>query len=112
MRLVLSGCSHKPKVSAMVSPKKGDSFYCSTCRRPRIVFGLYTTWAYAQVICRGCKYRFNNNGSLGKKRVIACAIRHANTRGHTVDVVHDGLVDTVTPERFKQLPMIDDIFLP
>ena len=112
MRLSLSHCSHRPKVSAMVSPKMGDVYFCGICRKPRRVLGVITTWARAEIRCRECKYHFRNNGSMGKKKIVSSAIRHANTRMHVVDVTHDGVTDVVRPEGGTQLPLIDDLLLP
>lgn len=112
MRVVLHGCSHRPKVSAMVSPKQGDFYFCGTCRRRRVVVGAHTTWAYATIVCLRCKYQFRNNGSQSKKKIVSSAIRHANARGHVVEVMHDGVVDVVRPEGGRQLPLIDDLLLP
>ena len=112
MRLKLYGCSHSPKVSAMVSPAKGADYFCGICHRHRKVVGVVTTWAYAVIQCRQCKYQVRNNGGYGKKALVKAAIRHANTRMHVVDVTHDGVTDVVRPEGGTQLPLIDDLLLP
>lgn len=112
VRLTLFGCSHKPKVSAMSSPAKGATFKCYICKRDRIVQGVVTTWARALSECQSCKWRYQNDGSLGKKRMIALAVRHANSRLHKVNVLHDGQLDVIKPQPSQQIPLIDDLLLP
>lgn len=112
MRVLLYGCSHKPKVSAMVSPKIGDEYHCPVCRRSRRVTGVHTTWAYARIACQGCKWQVSNDNKFGKKAFTAIAVRHADSRLHSVEVHHDGQVDVIKPQSFKDVPLIDDLLLP
>lgn len=111
VRVSLYGCSHKPRVSAMCAPKTGDMYRCPTCRKMRRVLGMVTTWAKALVECQNCKFRVQNAGQYGKKRLVALALRHASTRMHRVHVTHDGLLDIVKGEPNNQLPLIDDLLL-
>lgn len=111
VRVSLYGCSHKPKVSAMVSPKRNDDFYCVTCRRKRKVMGVITTWAFAVVQCRNCAFGYENDGKLGRKRITAVALHHANSRIHKVDITHDGIVQTISGNPSAQIPLIDDLLL-
>lgn len=111
VRVSLYGCTHRPKVSAMVSPKKGDDYYCPTCRRKRTVVGIITTWAGATVQCQICTYSLLNTGTYGRKSLIAIALRHASSRMHTVHVVHDGIVDEIHGNPSAQIPLIDDLLL-
>lgn len=112
VRLTLHGCQHRPKVSAMVTPKKGDQYRCGLCKRDRIVTGVVSTWSNANGSCRSCSYRIENKGKLGKKAFLAAAIRHANMRNHTVDVTHDGELTVIKPQSFIAVPLIDDLWLP
>lgn len=111
VRVSLYGCQHKPKVSAMCAPKAGDQFYCPTCNRKRRVLGMVTTWARALVECQDCKFRVQNAGQYGKKRLVALSLRHAHTRMHRVHVTHDGQLDILKGSQNKQLPLIDDLLL-
>jgi ribosomal protein L37AE/L43A len=111
VRVSLYGCTHKPKVSAMVSPKKGDDYYCPTCRRKRLVVGVVTTWSGATLACQNCVFGFTNDGSRGKKRMVSIALRHANSRLHKVNLIHDGEVDVIRGEGSAQIPLIDDLLL-
>lgn len=112
VRLTLYGCSHKPKVSAMSTPAKGASFKCYVCKRDRIVIGVVTTWARALVECQQCKFKIQNDGSHGKKRLTSLAVRHANSRIHRVHILHDGQLDVIKPQHSNQDPLIDDLLLP
>jgi len=112
MRVLLYGCVHKPKVSAMVSPKKGEKYFCGVCKRERVVTGVETTWARARVQCMNCDWKLTNNGSRNRKQLVALAVRHANVRLHRVSLVHDAVVDIVKPQDNTQIPLIDDLLLP
>ena len=112
VRLTLSGCRHRPKVSAIASPAKGEIFKCFLCKRDRTVTGVVTTWARASLECQSCAWTFTNDGSYGKKRLIVLAVRHSNARLHHVQVLHDGQVDVIKPQSFQQIPLIDDLLLP
>lgn len=112
VRLTLHGCSHRPKVSAIASPAKGERFKCYTCRVDRIVMGVVTTWAGAVLNCLQCKWRLENGGRYGKKRLQALGLRHANTRLHQVAVLHDGQQDVIKPQSFTQPFLVDDLLLP
>lgn len=112
VRVSLYGCMHKPKMSAMVVPKTGETYRCGLCKKDRVIKGVITTWARAQISCNGCTYKTVNDGTIGKKRFIANALRHANSRGHTVHVIHDGEITVIKPQSFYQVPLIDDLLLP
>lgn len=112
VRLRLHGCSHRPKVSAMVTPKKGDQYRCGLCKRNRIVIGVVSTWSDAIGRCRSCSCRIENKKTAGKKAFLAAALRHANMRNHTIDVTHDGEVIVIKPQSFIATPLIDDLLLP
>lgn len=112
MRVSLYGCSHKPKVSAMVSPKRGDSYFCSICRRERKVLGAVTAWADAVLECRNCPWVFRNEGRFGGKRLTGIALRHSDTRMHVVHVVKGADLAVIKPQRYDQLFLVDDLLLP
>ena len=115
VRVTLYGCRHRPKVSAMCTPRLGDDYFCLICRRSRKVVGLANLGANGLIKCQHCKYVVRNvdlTTKLSKKRLLTNAIRHANSRVHTVDVVWDSVVHTVRPEKSVQLPLIDDLLLP
>ena len=111
VRVSLYGCSHKPRVSAMCAPKTGDQFFCPTCHRKRRVLGMVTTWAKALVECQDCKFRIQNAGQYGKKRLVALSLRHASARMHRVHITHDGQLDIVKGQSNNQIPLIDDLLL-
>jgi hypothetical protein len=115
VRIIFYGCSHRPKVSAMSAPKTGTLHYCSPCRRNRKVLGMETTWLKASLRCQACSYTYVNGTEervLGRKAIMALAVKHANSRIHRVDVLHDGICDEVHPAANGQLPLIDDLLLP
>lgn len=112
VRVVLYGCSHRPKISALSAPKPLSDYMCYTCGRTRVVKGSVTTWAGAVIDCRQCKYTFANTGKYGSKKMISIAVMHANSRLHRVEIRHDGEVLVIKPQSFQQLPLIDDLMLP
>jgi hypothetical protein len=111
VRVLLYGCSHKPKFSGMSAPKKGDLITCYVCRRGRRVTAIEGGWKYAEARCRQCQWRFQSEGA-GKKRLVKAAQTHANARGHRVGVDHDGSTIMVYEENPGQIPLIDDLLLP
>jgi len=111
VRVLLYGCAHKPKFSAMAPPKKGDTITCYACRRGRLVTGIETGWKYASAACRRCKWKFASE-TAGKKRLYARARAHADAYTHHVCVTHDGYEEIVKPADSRQLQLIDDLQLP
>lgn len=110
VRVLLYGCLHRPKFSAMNTPIKGDTITCAICGRGRLVVGLETGWVRADAKCRNCPWRYANAGT--KKKLFAHAHRHADGHGHTLRVTNDGHVTVVKPQVGFQIPLIDDLLLP
>jgi len=111
VRVLLYGCSHKPKFTAMHHPKKGDEILCYACNRSRRVVGIETGWKYATIKCQSCQWKYQSE-TAGKKRLFVLAHRHADARGHHVFIENDGHVSRVYPAKGEQLPLIDDLLLP
>lgn len=111
VRVLLYGCSHKPKFNAFSSPVKGDTITCYACGRGRLVIGVETGWSRAAMNCLNCPYQLRNTGK-GKKYLVNTATRHANACGHTVTIVHDAVETVVKPQTHFQQPLIDNLLLP
>lgn len=111
VRIILNGCVHKPKFTAMSHPKKGDEILCYMCRRSRVVVGIETGWKYATVKCQSCDWHFQSE-TAGKNRLFVVAHRHADARGHRVHIESDGKVSRISPKIGTQDPLIDDLLLP
>lgn len=111
VRVLLNGCSHKPKFTAMSHPKKGDTILCFMCQRSRLVVGIETGWKYATVKCQACDFRFQSE-TAGKNRLFVIAHRHADARTHHVHIENDGRVSKIAPKIGDQLPLVDDLLLP
>jgi hypothetical protein len=109
--VLLNGCSHKPKFTAMSHPKKGDEILCFACQRSRLVVGIETGWKYATVKCSQCPWRFQS-ATAGKKRLFVLSHRHADAQGHTVHVENDGYRTIIKPVVGWQQPLIDDLMMP
>lgn len=112
VRIMFYGCSHRPRMSAMSSPRVGEMALCYTCGRRRIVKGMVTTWKSAVLKCDTCDWKLENKGRLGRKNLISIAVRHSNNFMHRVSILHDGQQDVIKPQSFKQIPLIDDLLLP
>lgn len=111
VRVLLYGCSHKPKFNAFSSPVKGDTITCYACGRGRLVTGVETGWSRAAMNCLNCPYQLRNTGK-GKKYLVNTATRHANACGHTVTIVHDAVETVIKPQTHFQQPLIDNLLLP
>lgn len=111
VRIVLDGCTHRPKFTAMSHPKKGDEILCYMCHRSRRVVGIETGWKYATVKCMTCDWKFQSE-TAGKKRMFVIAHRHADARTHHVQIENDGHITKIKPVVGNQLPLIDDLLLP
>lgn len=111
VRVLLYGCSHKPRFSAMGPPVKGDVLFCGGCRRERLVVGLQSGWAKATVRCVRCPWKFTSDNST-KKKLFSLAQKHANAMDHKVIVENDGHQTDVKPTVGFQAPLIDDLLLP
>lgn len=111
VRVLLYGCSHRPRWSSFSCPIKGDQIICRLCNRPRRVIGIQTTWAMATAKCRSCKWHIASDG-MGKRRLLAVAQRHANATDHQVSVWNDGYETRVKSPKCYQPSLIDDLLLP
>lgn len=110
VRVLLYGCSHKPRFSAMNTPIKGDTITCAPCRRARLVVGMETGWAHAGARCRNCPWKYANAGT--KKKLFFYTHKHADARGHTLVITNDGYDTVIRPRSSAQIPLIDDLLLP
>lgn len=111
VRVLLYGCVHRPKLSAMAVPKTGETMLCRICRRQRVVIGVETGWANAVVKCRECGWKISAE-NRDRKRLFGLAQRHADARGHVVIVRNDAADTLIRPKVGQQLPLIDDLLLP
>lgn len=111
VRVLLYGCAHKPKFSAMSVPQKGDWMTCYPCQTAREVVGIETGWKEARAKCKTCEWTAASE-TMTRKRMMFLSLRHANAREHRVGVEKDGYEVIVKPEKFSQPPLIDDLLLP
>lgn len=110
-RVLLYGCSHKPKFSAYSLPKFGEEILCHPCNRARVVAGFETEWKYAVIKCQSCPWRFSSE-TAGKKRILELAHKHADAASHSVAVDCDGTRIVVKAKIGNQLKLIDDLLMP
>ncbi len=111
VRVLLYGCSHKPRFSGMGPPKKGDTITCAICRRSREVIGIESGNAGIQIECRGsakfnCPWKIVSK-TMSAKRIKLLAKRHANAQEHTVVIVKDGYEFIVKPQKTFAQPTLD-----
>ena len=111
VRVLLYGCAHKPRFSAMSVPKRDDWMTCYACRTARKVAGTETGWKYARAKCKTCKWTAASE-TMTRKRMLFLSQRHANAMEHRVGVEKDGYEELVQPQDFTQQPLIDDLLLP
>lgn len=111
VRVLLYGCAHRPKFSAMSVPKKDDWMTCYACRTARQVVGIETGWRQARAKCKICKWMAASD-NMTRKKMRALSQHHANAMEHRVGIEKDGYEELVSPQGFRQQPLIDDLLLP
>src|SRR5882757_6117453 len=111
VRVLLYGCAHKPKFSAMSVPNIGDWMTCYACQTARKVVGIETGWKEARAKCKLCPWTAASE-TMTRKKMMFLSQRHANAMGHTVGVEKDGYEVLVKSQDFSLPPLIDDLLLP
>jgi hypothetical protein len=111
IRVLLYGCAHKPKFSAMSHPKKGEWITCYACRTAREVVGTETGWKMAQSRCCLCKWRCASE-NMTKRKMVFLSQKHADATGHNVLISKDGYETKIAPRVTYQPPLVDDLLFP
>lgn len=92
-KVVTYACMHTA-IFSKPWPKVYDQVICARCRKETWVFDLASEYA---ANCTGCRFG-RTFGSDGKIRAGQSAMKHANARGHVVEMYFgDTKIETVTP---------------
>src|ERR1700759_4662609 len=111
VRASLYGCAHRPKFSALWSPKVGDYLQCAICKRSRLVVRLIPDEPQLSVTCDGCSWKITDTQkTYGATK--ALATRHANAQTHVVRILHNGAREMIKPQKHYQPSLIDPLLLP